>query len=60
VFNNNWMLDQYFTAILKLVNSFFGQFALPFGHGDYTHVFQPTRLATTPPGTLAGPRDAPL
>jgi hypothetical protein len=60
VFNNNWMLDQYFTAKSKLVNTFFGQFALPYIHGLCTHLFHPARLATNTFGPLAGPRDAAL
>jgi hypothetical protein len=59
-FNNNWMLDQYFTAKSKLVNTFFGQFALPFANGICTHLFYPARLATSPPWSLVGPRHAPL
>jgi hypothetical protein len=28
----NWMLEQYFNGLLDSVNTFIGQFALPFGH----------------------------
>jgi hypothetical protein len=59
-FINSWMLDQYFNAKSKLVNTFFGQFALLYVHGVCTHFFDPTRLATNPPGPLAGARDAAL
>jgi hypothetical protein len=60
VFNNNWMLDQYFTAKSNLVNTFFGQFALPYKNVNYTHLFHPARLAANPPWPFVGPRHAPL
>jgi hypothetical protein len=60
VFNNNWMLDQYFTAKSYLVNTFFGQFALPYKNGYFTHLFQPARLAANPPWPSARTRHAPL
>jgi hypothetical protein len=60
VFINSWMLDQYFTAKSKLVNTFFGQFTLLYAHGICTHLFNPARLATNPPGPLARPRHATL
>jgi len=28
----NWMLEQYFSGLLELVNTFIGQFDLLFGH----------------------------
>jgi hypothetical protein len=28
----NWMLEQYFNGLLDSVNTFIGQFALPFDH----------------------------
>jgi hypothetical protein len=59
-FINSWMLDQYFTAKSKLVNTFFGQFALPFKDATFPHVFSPTRLATSPPRAPARPRHAAL
>jgi len=49
VFNNNWMLDQYFTAKSKLVNTFFGQFALLYSDDLFPRVFHPTRLAASSP-----------
>jgi hypothetical protein len=59
VFNNNWMLDQYFTAKSKQVNRFFGQFALPFEHGEFDRNSKASqRLAANPLGALARPRHA--
>jgi hypothetical protein len=43
----NWMLEQYFNGLLDSVNTFIGQFALPFGHDFHlsTPVAQQPRLA---------------
>jgi hypothetical protein len=61
VFINSWMLDQYFTAKSKHINTFFGQFALLFGHGEKTGFFKHnTRLATAASRAFAGACHAPL
>jgi hypothetical protein len=57
------MLDQYFIAKLKEVNTFFGQFALPFEHAAQrpkTTLAHPPRLAPSAFGSIAGTRHATL
>ena len=51
------MLDQYFTAKSKLVNTFFGQFALPFADGLRTSQRAGQRTARRLAPDPSGPPD---